>query len=83
MKRVKDKQEKSSVDPVLQDVDQDVLLEAGVEGDQTIGNIVQVTRWIQIQISNIKASMYQNESFLFLDVILNNFSWNQKMTCQY
>ena len=42
MKRVKDKQEKSSVDPVLQDVDQDELLEAGVGGDQTIGSIFQV-----------------------------------------
>ena len=44
MKQVKDKPEKSSPGPVLQDVDQDVLLEADVGGDQTIGNIVQVTR---------------------------------------
>ena len=44
MKQVKDKPEKSSLGPVLQDVDQDELPETGVGGDQTIGNIVQVTR---------------------------------------
>ena len=40
MKLVKDKQEKSSLDPVLQDVDQDELLEADVGEDQTIGSII-------------------------------------------